>query len=129
MQDSKPCWLKFLGNSRFWKILNGFPRIPVKIHKILGKFMEFPSGSPSIYYRISSVVRGGCVDIFWNSPMNSSYVASLLVKLAELHRPEELQSTTNRWWIDRSTIKGKSMQYEQLECAIKGKSMLYGVII
>ena len=29
------------------------------IHKILWKFMEFQSGSPSIYYRISNVVHGG----------------------------------------------------------------------
>ena len=59
MQDSKPCWFKIMGNSRFWKILNGFAGIPIKIHKILGKFMEFQSGSPSIYYRISSIVHGG----------------------------------------------------------------------
>ena len=49
------------GIPEFCKILNGFPGIPVKIHKILGKFLESQSGSPSIYYRISNVVhRGGC---------------------------------------------------------------------
>ena len=31
--------------------------------------MEFQSGSPSIYYRISNVVHWGCVDILWNSPL------------------------------------------------------------
>ena len=40
------------GIPEFFKILNGFPGIP-------GKFMEFLSGSPSIYYRISNVVHGG----------------------------------------------------------------------
>ena len=51
------------GIPQFCKILNGFPGIPVKIDKIFGKFMEFQSGSPSIYYRISNVVQG-CVWIF-----------------------------------------------------------------
>ena len=53
----------------FCEILNGFARIPIKIHKILGKFMEFQSGSPSTYCRIFSVVHGTGVDIFWNSPL------------------------------------------------------------
>ena len=47
------------GIPEFCKILNGFPRIPVKIHRILGKFMEFQSGSPSIYYRIPVSSIGG----------------------------------------------------------------------
>ena len=41
MQDSKPRCFKILGNSRILKILNGFVGIPIKTHKILGKFMEF----------------------------------------------------------------------------------------
>ena len=53
--DDSESW----GIPEFCKILNGFPGIPVKIHKILGKFLEFQSGSPSIYYRISNVVHGG----------------------------------------------------------------------
>ena len=61
---------KSLGIPEFCKILNGFAGIPIKIRKIFGKFMEFQSGSPSIYYRISNVVHGGCVDIFWNSPVH-----------------------------------------------------------
>ena len=43
--------------------------IPVKIHKILEILVDFQSYSLSISYRISSVVHGGCVDIFWNSPL------------------------------------------------------------
>ena len=37
----------------------------------LGKFIDFQSCSPSIFYMISNVVHGGGggVDIFWNSPM------------------------------------------------------------
>ena len=31
--------------------------------------MDFQSCSPSISYRISNVVHGGRVDIFWNSPL------------------------------------------------------------
>ena len=31
--------------------------------------MEFQSGLPTIYYRISNSVHGVCVDIFWNSPL------------------------------------------------------------
>ena len=48
-----------LGSPEFCKILKGFAGIPIKIHKILGNFLEFQSGSPSIYYRISNVVHGG----------------------------------------------------------------------
>ena len=59
--------------TEFCKILNGFPGIPVKIHKILGKFLEFQSDSPSICYRISDVVHGGGVDIFWNSPVHQTF--------------------------------------------------------
>ena len=57
--------------------MNGFPGIPVKIYKILGKFLDFQSYSLSISYRISNVVHRGGVDIFWNSPMhaNSGLVA------------------------------------------------------
>ena len=29
--------------------------------------MDFQSCSLRIFYRISNVVHGGCVDIFWNS--------------------------------------------------------------
>ena len=43
----------------FCKTLNGFRRIPVKIHKIFGHFMDFQSFSSSIFYRISNVVHGG----------------------------------------------------------------------
>ena len=32
--------------------------------------MDFQSYSLSISYRISSVVHGGCVDIFWNNPLD-----------------------------------------------------------
>ena len=39
MQDSKP---KSLGIPEFWKILNGFPGIPVKYRKVLGKFHRIP---------------------------------------------------------------------------------------
>ena len=56
---SNPADSNSWGIPEFCKILNGFPGIPVKIHKILGTFMEFQSGSPSIYYRISSVVHWG----------------------------------------------------------------------
>ena len=52
------------GIPEFCNILNDFPGIPVKRHKILGKFMEFQSGSPSIYFRISIIVHRVCVDIF-----------------------------------------------------------------
>ena len=59
MQDSKPADSKSWGIPEFWKILNGFAGIPIKIHKISGKFMEFQSGSLSICYRISNVVHWG----------------------------------------------------------------------
>ena len=62
--DSKP-W----GIPEFRKNLEGFPGMLVKIYKILGKFVDFQSYTPSISYRISIVVDGVCVDIFWNSPM------------------------------------------------------------
>ena len=63
--DSKSC-----GIPEFRKKLNGFPGIPVKIYKILGKFVDFRSYSLSISYRISIVVHGWYVHIFWNSPIS-----------------------------------------------------------
>ena len=61
--------IQILRNSRLTQKLHGFPRIPVKIYKILQKFVDFQSNSLSISYRISNVVHGRCVDIFWNSPL------------------------------------------------------------
>ena len=43
----------------FRKNLNAFPGIPVKIYKILEKFVDFKSYALSISYRISIVVHGG----------------------------------------------------------------------
>ena len=51
LQDSEACCFTIL------KILNGFPGIQVKIHKILWKFMDFQSGSLSSSYSISNVVH------------------------------------------------------------------------
>ena len=52
------------GISEFCKILNGFPGIAVKIHKILGKFMEFQSGTPSIFTEFPMASMEVYVDIF-----------------------------------------------------------------
>ena len=52
------------GIPEFCKTFNDFGGIPVKIHNILGKFMDFQSSLLSIFYRISNVVRGVCVWIF-----------------------------------------------------------------
>ena len=60
---------KSSGIPEFCKTLNCFPGILVKIQKFFGKCKDFRSGTASIYYRISNVVHGACVDIFWNSPM------------------------------------------------------------
>ena len=60
---------KYRGIPEFCKTFNDFRGIPVKIHKILGKFMDFQSSLLSIFYRISNVVHGWCVNIFWNSPL------------------------------------------------------------
>ena len=54
-----PADLKSWGIPEFCKSLNGFCGIPVKILKILGGTMDFQSGWPSIYCRISDVVHGG----------------------------------------------------------------------
>ena len=54
------------GIPEFHKNFYCFPGIPVKIYKILVKVMDFQSYLLSISYRIS---MGGCVDIFWNSPI------------------------------------------------------------
>ena len=46
MQDSDSnSW----GVPEFCKILKGFAGIPIKSHKILGKFVEFQSGSPRAF--------------------------------------------------------------------------------
>ena len=61
---------KYWGIPEFCKTFDDFHGIPVKIHKILVKFMDFQSSLLSIFYRISNVVHRGCVDIFWNSPIH-----------------------------------------------------------
>ena len=48
-----------LGIPEFYEILNGSRGIP-------GEVYGFQSCEPSIFYRISNVVHGVCVDIFWN---------------------------------------------------------------
>ena len=58
-----PADSKSWGIQEFCKTLNDFPGIPVKIHKSLGKFMDFQSGSPSNNYEISNVVDGVFVRI------------------------------------------------------------------
>ena len=63
--SSSLCMIPNPADSKSWripefsKILYGFAGILIKIHKIFGKFVEFQSGSPSIYYKIFSVVHGG----------------------------------------------------------------------
>ena len=52
-----PADSKSSGIPEFCKVLNRFAGIPIKIHKMSGKFTEFQSFSPSIYYRISNVVH------------------------------------------------------------------------
>ena len=78
---------KSWGFPEFCKTLNRFLGIPVKIHKIWGKFMDFQSGSPSIYYRTSNDIhhggRGGG-DIFWNSPIKFQLHFTLLNALSPL---------------------------------------------
>ena len=60
--------------------------------------------------------------------MNPSFAASLpasqlnYIDLKNCSRPQTADE------LIESTIKGRSMQYEQLECAIKGKSMQYKII-
>ena len=54
----EPTNSKSWGIPEFRKNLNGFPGIPVKIYKILGKFVDFQSYSLSIFYWISNVVHG-----------------------------------------------------------------------
>ena len=59
--------------------------------------------------------------------MNPSFAASLparqlnCIDLKNCSRPQTADESME------STIKGKSMQYEQLECTIKGKSVQYEV--
>ena len=48
-----------IGEFQNFTRLNDFRGIPVKIHKILGKLMDFQSCSLRVFYRISIVVRGG----------------------------------------------------------------------
>ena len=70
--NSSFCRIPNVADSKYWGI-------PVKIHKILEKFMDFQSTSLSIFYRISNVVNGrGGLDIFWNSPLLSKGFQSIL---------------------------------------------------
>ena len=52
-------------DSKSWEIpkfrmtLNGFPGIPVKIHKVWEKFKDSQSALPSLYCRIYNVLHGG----------------------------------------------------------------------
>ena len=50
-----------IGEFQNFAKLNDFRGIPVKLHKILGKFMDFQSCSLSIFYRISNVVHVGAI--------------------------------------------------------------------
>ena len=67
--SSRFCRIPDLADSKYWgipesyKTFNDFRGIPVKIHKILGKFMDFQSSLLSIFYRLSDVVHE-CVWIF-----------------------------------------------------------------
>ena len=80
-----PADSKSWGIPEFKKIFNGFAGIPIKTHKILGKFMEFQSGSPSIYYRISNVVHGGVWIFFGIAHLILHIVAFIYCFIAVLH--------------------------------------------
>ena len=79
------CRIPNLTGSKSWGIpefcntSNGFRGIPVKIHKIWRKFMDFQSCSLNIFYRISNVVHGVCVGIF-------SGIAEYLSQLEKKYR-------------------------------------------
>ena len=84
--SSRFCRIPNLADSKYWEIpefyktFNDFRRIPVKIHKIWGKFMDFQSSLLSIFDRIPNVVHGeGGADIFWNSPLHASCLISSMV--------------------------------------------------
>ena len=69
--SSSFCRIPNLAGSKSWRIpefcstLNGCRGIPVKIQKILGKFMDFQSCSPSTFYRIFNVVHEGVRIFSW----------------------------------------------------------------
>ena len=78
--SSRFCRILNLADSKYWGIpefcktfKNDFHGIPVKIHKILRKFIDFQSSLLSIFYRISNVVHGAYVDIFWSSPIQHEF--------------------------------------------------------
>ena len=110
-KDKNPADSKSLGIPEFCKILNGFAGIPIKIHKILGEFMEFESRSPSIYYRISNVVHGGCVDIFWNSPFESMFLTSSIV--TNVFQVVKLEKTVRKLQSDQKDINEGLRSKEQ----------------
>ena len=70
--------LIYWGIPEFYKTLNNFGLIPVKIQKILRKFIDFHSNSLSHFYKISNVFHGGCVvgggGIFWNNAIQTIIV-------------------------------------------------------
>ena len=64
-ESSSFCRISNPTDSKSWEIpkfrmtLNGFPGIPVKIHKVREKFIDSQSALPSLYCRISNVLHGG----------------------------------------------------------------------
>ena len=58
------------GIPEFCKTVIGFPGIGAKIHKNLAKFLEFQSGSPSIYHRIFNIIHGD----MWNFSGTAHYI-------------------------------------------------------
>ena len=64
-EGSSFCRISNPTDSKSWEIpkfrmtLNGFPGIPVKIHKVWEKFIDSQSALPILYYRISNVLHGG----------------------------------------------------------------------
>ena len=63
--SSSFCRISNPTDSKSWEIpkfrmtLNGFPGIPVKIHKVWEKFIDSQSALPSLYYRIFNILHGG----------------------------------------------------------------------
>ena len=91
---------KYWGIPEFCKTLNDFRGIPVKNSQNLGKFMDFQSTLLSIFYRISNVVHGGCVDIFWNSPIPFRTIFSGMqnvLKLCKTFSKHNCVSLITKW--------------------------------
>ena len=98
-ESSSFCRISNPTDSKSWEILkfrmtlNGFPGIPVKLHKVWEKFIDSQSALPSLYYRISNVLHGGGGDASEIVHYRSSFKGNLM----DVYPPSKILEIDTCW--------------------------------